>query len=85
LSVDIIAEKLGRHRSTIFREIRRNVYIDKEWPELSGYHCVTAHVDREDNHATGSAALTKLTIDAPAAIRQPSVLSGLFSASVLSN
>jgi len=43
LSIDIIAEKLGRHRSTIFREVRRNVYIDKEWPELSRYHCVTAH------------------------------------------
>jgi IS30 family transposase len=43
LSVDIIAEKLGRHRSTIFREVRRNVYIDKEWPELGGYHCMTAH------------------------------------------
>ena len=43
LSIDTIAEKLGRHRSTIFREVRRNVYIDKEWPELSGYHCVTAH------------------------------------------
>jgi IS30 family transposase len=42
LSIDIIAEKLGRHRSTIFREVRRNVYIDKEWPELSGYHCMTA-------------------------------------------
>ncbi|WP_421578191.1 transposase, partial [Shinella sp. M31] len=43
LSIDIIAEKLGRHRSTIFREVRRNVYIDKEWPDLSGYHCTTAH------------------------------------------
>ena len=43
LSIDTIAEKLGRHRSTILREVRRNVYIDKEWPELSGYHCVTAH------------------------------------------
>ncbi|WP_129160447.1 IS30 family transposase, partial [Bosea sp. Tri-44] len=43
LSVDVIAEKLGRHRSTIFRELRRNAFIDKEWPELDGYHCVTAH------------------------------------------
>lgn len=24
LSVDVIAEKLGRHRSTIFRELKRN-------------------------------------------------------------
>ena len=37
LSVDVIAEKLGRHRSTIFRQLRRNTFIDKEWPELDGY------------------------------------------------
>ena len=43
LSVDVIAEKLGRHRSTIFRELRRNVFIDQDWPELDGYHCVMAH------------------------------------------
>ena len=30
LGVGIIAEKLGRHRSTIFREIKRNIFIDKE-------------------------------------------------------
>ncbi len=36
LSVDIIAEKLRRHLSTIFRRVRRNVCIDKEGPELSG-------------------------------------------------
>jgi IS30 family transposase len=28
-SVGIIAEKLGRHRSTIFREIKRNTFVDK--------------------------------------------------------
>ncbi|SEP32746.1 transposase, IS30 family, partial [Rhizobium tibeticum] len=43
ISVDVIAEKLGRHRSTIFREIRRNAFEDKQYPELSGYFCVTAH------------------------------------------
>ena len=26
ISVDVIAEKLGRHRSTIFRELRRNAF-----------------------------------------------------------
>ena len=30
LGVGIIVEKLGRHRSTIFREIKRNIFIDKE-------------------------------------------------------
>ncbi|MFK0333925.1 IS30 family transposase [Rhizobium sp. NPDC090275] len=43
LSIDAIAEKLGRHRSTIFREVQRNIFVDKEVPDLSGYYCVTAH------------------------------------------
>jgi len=43
LTVGIIAEKLGRHRSTIFREIRRNTFIDELIPDLNGYYCVTAH------------------------------------------
>jgi IS30 family transposase len=43
LSVGIIAEKLGRHRSTIFRELKRNVFVDAVVPDLSGYYCVTAH------------------------------------------
>jgi IS30 family transposase len=30
VSVDIIAEKLGRHRSTIFRELKRNRFEDPE-------------------------------------------------------
>ena len=36
LSVDVIAERLGRHRSTILGELRRNAFIDKDWPELNG-------------------------------------------------
>ncbi len=41
-SVEVIAEKLGRHRSTIFRELRRNRFEDAEMPELGGYFCHTA-------------------------------------------
>ena len=37
LSVEIIAQKLGRHRSTIFREIKRNMFVDKVVRDLSGY------------------------------------------------
>lgn len=37
LSVEAIAERLGRHRSTIFCEIRRNMFVDKVVPDLSGY------------------------------------------------
>ena len=36
-------EKLGRHRSTIFRDIRRNTFTDAEFVDLNGYYCVTAH------------------------------------------
>lgn len=43
VKVDIIAEKLGRHRSTIFRELRRNTFIDVQMPELNGYYCLTAN------------------------------------------
>jgi IS30 family transposase len=35
ISVDVIAEKLGRHRSTIFRELRRNVFEDAAVGTLS--------------------------------------------------
>lgn len=43
LSIEIIAQKVGRHRSTIFREIKRNMFVDKIVRNLSGYYCVTAH------------------------------------------
>lgn len=43
ISVDVIAEKLGRHRSTIFRELRRNTFTDSQMPDLDGYYCVTAN------------------------------------------
>tara|TARA_R110002110_G_scaffold411911_1_gene636992 strand:- start:866 stop:1876 length:1011 start_codon:yes stop_codon:yes gene_type:complete len=37
-----IADRLGRDASTIYRDIKRNRYTDKEIPELSGYHAVVA-------------------------------------------
>jgi len=37
-SVAKIAEKLSRHRSTIYREIRRNSFVDDEMPELNDYY-----------------------------------------------
>jgi transposase, IS30 family len=43
VNVDIIAEKLGRHRSTIFRELKRNRFVYAQMPELNGYYCVTAN------------------------------------------
>jgi len=40
--VSRIAAHIGRHRSTVYREIRRNVFTDDELPYLSGYYGVTA-------------------------------------------
>lgn len=37
LAVNEIARRLGRHRSTIYREIRRNTFHDRELPEYTGY------------------------------------------------
>ncbi|MET3615693.1 IS30 family transposase, partial [Rhizobium aquaticum] len=42
MSATEIAERLGRHRSTVFRELRRNRHHDVEIPELTGYWCVLA-------------------------------------------
>src|SRR6056297_1095712 len=42
ISVSKIAAELGRHRSTVYRDIKRNFYTDGELPNLSGYYCVIA-------------------------------------------
>jgi len=42
LGPDEMARRLGRHRSTIFRELRRNRFHDSEIPRLSGYWCIVA-------------------------------------------
>ena len=49
MRVPSIAEALGRHRSRIYREIRRNSWHDQEVPAANGYWLVTAQklaVDR---------------------------------------
>lgn len=37
-----IATEIGRHRSTVYREIKRNGFEDKELPYLNGYYGVNA-------------------------------------------
>ena len=40
--VSKIAVEIGRHRSTVFREIKRNKFVDEELPNLNGYYGMTA-------------------------------------------
>ncbi|MGB1234849.1 MAG: IS30 family transposase [Planktomarina sp.] len=40
--VSKIAAKIGRHRSTVYREIKRNYFTDHELPYLTGYYGVNA-------------------------------------------
>lgn len=51
VSVDLIAEKLGRHRSTIFRELRRNTFADAQIPEAIGYFGLAADRMRRDRRS----------------------------------
>jgi IS30 family transposase len=37
-----MARQLGRHRSTIYRELKRNTFHDREFPEYSGYFATIA-------------------------------------------
>lgn len=42
MPISEIADRLGRDASTIYRDLRRNKYIDKELPELNGYYAWNA-------------------------------------------
>ena len=41
--INEMARQLGRHRSTIYREIRRNTFRDRELPDYDGYYSTVAH------------------------------------------
>ncbi|MGO7209334.1 helix-turn-helix domain-containing protein, partial [Rhizobium ruizarguesonis] len=41
--VNEMARQLGRHRSTIYREIRRNTYRDRELQYYEGYYSTVAN------------------------------------------
>ncbi len=43
-----MARELGRHRSTIYREIRRNTFHDRELPDYSGYFPTVADDIRKE-------------------------------------
>lgn len=44
VSIDEIAAKLGRHRSTIFRELKRNHFQDISMPKVVGYFAMAANL-----------------------------------------
>ncbi len=46
-----IALRLGRHRSTIFRELSRNRFVDAELQHLSGYYALNAQTIATDRRA----------------------------------
>ncbi|WP_240794008.1 IS30 family transposase [Pseudorhodobacter turbinis] len=51
--VSKIAVEIGRHRSTVFREVQRNKFIDEELPNLNGYYGVTAQRSAVNRRARG--------------------------------
>lgn len=46
-----IAQRLGRHRATIHRELKRNRFVDPELQHLSGYYVVNAQSSAEARRA----------------------------------
>ncbi|HLP66505.1 MAG TPA: IS30 family transposase [Rhizobium sp.] len=41
--VNEMARLLGRHRSTMYREIKRNTFHDRDLPDYDGYYCTLAN------------------------------------------
>ncbi|MEM6305201.1 MAG: IS30 family transposase [Pseudomonadota bacterium] len=50
-SVDEIAAEIGRHRSTVYREIKRNSYTDDLIPDLNGYYGMIAQREASKRRA----------------------------------
>jgi IS30 family transposase len=46
-----IATEIGRHRSTIYRDIKRNGFVDEELPQLSGYYGMVAQETAQGRRA----------------------------------
>lgn len=51
VSVNEMARVLKRHRSTIFRELKRNHFFDAELPKVVGYFGVAAHSMTRDRRS----------------------------------
>ncbi|WP_209509268.1 MULTISPECIES: IS30 family transposase [unclassified Ruegeria] len=51
MPISRISTEIGRHRSTIYREINRNRFEDSALPQLSGYYGVTAQRTAQSRRA----------------------------------
>lgn len=51
VSVTKIAAEIGRHRSTVYREIKRNYFSDDELPYLNGYYGMVAQREASKRRA----------------------------------
>jgi hypothetical protein len=51
MPVSKIAAEIGRHRSTVYREIKRNYFNDEELPYLNGYYGMNAQKYASDRRA----------------------------------
>ncbi|WP_299212273.1 IS30 family transposase [uncultured Tateyamaria sp.] len=49
--VSKIAAEISRHRSTVYREIKRNGFEDEELPELNGYYGIVAQREASKRRA----------------------------------
>ena len=49
--VSRIASELGRHRSSVYREIKRNRFVDDELPYLNGYYGMVAQKTASNRRA----------------------------------
>ena len=49
--VEVLSRVLKRHRSTIFREIRRNHFHEADMPKFRGYFAMAAQIRMVDRHA----------------------------------
>lgn len=87
--VNEMARQLGRHRSTIYREIRRNTFHDRELPEYSGYYSTVARDIAKDRRQRlrklrRHPQLRELVVDRLQASRSPEQIAGRLWADGLS-
>lgn len=51
MPVSKIAAEIGRHRSTIYHDVKRNGLVDEELPPLSGYYGMVGQKSARDCRA----------------------------------